>query len=137
MVDRLEDLVPNFGGAAYRVRCFDHVTNLCAKSVIAPFDGGKAITFEGESNDDDTEVADDDGPVDNAEGWTDERTRMSEDERLALGETVEPVATVLVKVSDRRYRGQRTAECTPTSSGKSPPRPYIQRRSDCRIGSTS
>jgi hypothetical protein len=74
--------------------------------VVAPFDGGKAIELEGESNDNDNEVADDHGQVDNVEGWTDERTRMSENERLALDESIEPVATVLVKVSDKYYRGR-------------------------------
>ena len=77
MVDRLEDLIPSFGGAANRVRCFDHVTNLVAKSLLAPFDGGKAIELEGEGDDDDEEVIDDDGERDNVEGWTDERTRLS------------------------------------------------------------
>ena len=46
MVDRLEDLIPSFGGAANRVHCFDHVMNLVTKSLLAPFDGGKAIELE-------------------------------------------------------------------------------------------
>lgn len=106
MVDRLEDLIPSFGGAANRVRCFDHVTNLVAKSLLASFDGGKAIEVEGEGDNDENEVADDEGEMDDIEGWTDERTRMSEEERLAHDERVEPVATVLVKVSEKRYQGR-------------------------------
>ena len=104
MVDVLEDLIPSFGGAANRVRCFDHVTNLVAKSLLAPFDGGKAIELEGEGEDDDKDVADDDGQLDNDEGWTDERTRLSEEERFALDDSVDPVAMVLIKVSDKGYR---------------------------------
>ena len=106
MVDKLEDLIPSFGGAANRVRCFNHVTNLVARSALAPFDGGKMITLEGKGDDDDKEVADDDGEMDNVEGWTDEKTGMSEEERHALDKRVEPVATVLVKVSKKRYKNE-------------------------------
>ena len=52
------------------------------------------------------EVINDDGEMDNVEGWTDERTRLSEEERLTLAESVEPVAKVLVKVSEKRYQDQ-------------------------------
>ncbi|RPD59518.1 hypothetical protein L227DRAFT_479725, partial [Lentinus tigrinus ALCF2SS1-6] len=38
MVDVLETSLPDFGGARTRTRCFDHVVNLCAKSVLRPFD---------------------------------------------------------------------------------------------------
>ena len=55
MVDRLEDLIPSFGGAANRVHCFDHVMNLVTKSLLAPFDGGSGETsssLEGEGDND-------------------------------------------------------------------------------------
>lgn len=38
MVEELKDLLPGFPGDNYRVRCFAHVLNLVAKSLIKHFD---------------------------------------------------------------------------------------------------
>ncbi|KAH9903889.1 uncharacterized protein BXZ73DRAFT_29533, partial [Epithele typhae] len=37
MVDELYKRLDNFGGQCNRARCFDHVVNLCAQSVLRPF----------------------------------------------------------------------------------------------------
>ena len=37
MVEKLVDRVPQFGGAASRTRCFLHIINLIAKSIIRQF----------------------------------------------------------------------------------------------------
>ncbi|KAI0371579.1 hypothetical protein BV20DRAFT_902661, partial [Pilatotrama ljubarskyi] len=38
MIEELNELLENFPGEANRGRCFDHVVNLCTKSVLRPFD---------------------------------------------------------------------------------------------------
>lgn len=38
MIERMADLIPGFGGQMTRVRCFAHVLNLVAKSLISQFD---------------------------------------------------------------------------------------------------
>ncbi|TFK78991.1 hypothetical protein K466DRAFT_469637, partial [Polyporus arcularius HHB13444] len=38
MIDELTKLLPDFAGQDNRARCFDHIVNLCAKSVLKPFD---------------------------------------------------------------------------------------------------
>ncbi|KAH7903432.1 hypothetical protein BJ138DRAFT_979674, partial [Hygrophoropsis aurantiaca] len=38
MTDKLADLVPHFGGEVSRTRCFLHIVNLVAKSLIREFD---------------------------------------------------------------------------------------------------
>ncbi|RDX45217.1 hypothetical protein OH76DRAFT_1301612, partial [Lentinus brumalis] len=38
MMDILAQKLPEFGGKYARARCFDHIVNLCAKSVLRPFD---------------------------------------------------------------------------------------------------
>ena len=41
MVSELEKMLPEFPGEAARTRCFAHVVNLVAKSVIKQFDAPK------------------------------------------------------------------------------------------------
>ncbi|KAI0691922.1 hypothetical protein C8T65DRAFT_543134, partial [Cerioporus squamosus] len=38
MIDEMAKVLPNFGGQNACARCFDHIVNLCAKSVLKPFD---------------------------------------------------------------------------------------------------
>jgi hypothetical protein len=38
MIDELVDLLPNFPGSANRCRCFFHIVNLIAKSLLKQFD---------------------------------------------------------------------------------------------------
>ncbi|RDX39420.1 hypothetical protein OH76DRAFT_1301752, partial [Lentinus brumalis] len=41
MIDVLANTLPDFRGKKDRGRCFDHIVNLCAKSVLRPFDVDK------------------------------------------------------------------------------------------------
>ena len=49
MIDELEELVDKFSGAANWTRCFAHIINLIAKTIIQQFDVPK--TKQGESVD--------------------------------------------------------------------------------------
>lgn len=119
MVTELAELIPSFPGSTNQVRCFAHILNLVAKTVIRQFDSGKNARNE----DDDAAAAlaelvagleVDDGPVveddaeatledladidDDVDGWIDERTDLTEEEREELRETVLPVKMILAKV---------------------------------------
>jgi hypothetical protein len=52
MVEHLSTLVENFPGAANQTRCFAHILNLVAKSILHSFDGPKNVA-EGNSRGDD------------------------------------------------------------------------------------
>jgi hypothetical protein len=118
MIEELEELVAAFPGEPGRTRCFAHILNLIAKSIIKQFDVPKAkkgevmddalkelitlagnieleerLTREGETDDDDDNIEDD-----NEEGWIDERENMSREDQDKLNEDVQPVRLVLVKV---------------------------------------
>lgn len=118
MVEELADLLDDFPGAANRTRCFTHILNLVAKSIIKQFDVPKTranevlndaakelaalavdldveeqITRENLSDDDD-----EDGD-DNLDGWTDVREELSDEEREVLDKSLQPVRLVLVKAS--------------------------------------
>jgi hypothetical protein len=115
MIAELEDLLHDFPGAANRTRCFTHLLNLVAKSIIKQFDVPKAQADEalddvarelaGLAVDLDIEEeisreeSDDEDEDDNVEGWTDIREELSDEEREALDESLRPVRLVLVKVS--------------------------------------
>jgi hypothetical protein len=113
MVKALGDILVAFPGESSRTRCFSHIINLIAKSILKQFDINKAQ--KGETVDEalqeliedlDQEVlekteeegsgGDDD---DNTDGWVDEREEMSETECKELDEDVQPVRQVLVKAS--------------------------------------
>jgi hypothetical protein len=117
MIEELKDLVAAFAGEASRTRCFAHIINLIAKSVIKQFDVPKAKA--GEVMDDaikeltalagdieteervtrDTANEDDEVEDDNVEDWVDELMTMSKDEKQELDNDIQPVRRVLVKVS--------------------------------------
>lgn len=46
MIDKLADTLPEFDGQKGRVRCFLHILNLVAKSLLRQFDAGAAETDE-------------------------------------------------------------------------------------------
>jgi hypothetical protein len=119
MIAKLSDLLAGFPGAANRSRCFTHVLNLAAKSIIRQYDLPKTQAniamdeaakelaklsseleleehlsrgMEGENDDD--SLADDD-----SDGWVDENATLTDEERAELDETVKPVRLMLVKVS--------------------------------------
>ena len=122
MIDELADLLDDFPGEANRTRCFTHILNLVAKSIIKQFDVPKAQanevlddaakelaalaidldieertsregqSGEGEGNDDENED-------DSLDGWTDVREELSDEERETLDISLQPVRLVLVKAS--------------------------------------
>lgn len=119
MVETLKDLLEIFPGDSNRTRCFDHIVNLIAKSVIQQFDIPKA---KGNQSFDDVlrelmvsaedldqeEVATREGECwsgeidsedDKLDGWVDEQEDMSETEQRELDDNIQPVRRVLVKVS--------------------------------------
>jgi len=119
MIDELKKLLTEFPGPTGRTRCFAHIINLIAKTVIRQFDvptaEDKALadevlkelkTLAGDieaeeliaraiASRDDTDDDDDD---DDVEGWIDEREGMDQWELAELELDVQPVRTVLVKV---------------------------------------
>jgi hypothetical protein len=117
MIEELGDLIPAFAGEASRTRCFAHIINLIAKSVIKQFDIPKAKTGEaldnaitelvalaGEIELEEQATRDsanegDDAEDDNVDDWVDERVEMSEEEKQELDDALQPVRRVLVKVS--------------------------------------
>ena len=123
MVESLADRLDNFPGAASQTRCFLHILNLTAKSVIRQFEVPKKKKSKEDSqdNDDDnfTEVmealqalsveieddepsddvaSDKDGEEDNDEGLEDERQGMTEEEIDELEAELLPARRMLTKV---------------------------------------
>jgi hypothetical protein len=122
MVEHLATLVENFPGAANQTRCFTHILNLVAKSILRQFDVAKktaddppdlneafdALALLAEELEDsgipaDDEVEDDgDGADDddNDDGLGDERGGMSEEDVAELEQSLIPVRLMLTKVDD-------------------------------------
>ena len=120
MIDELEVMLEDFPGTPNRTRCFTHILNLVAKSVMKQFNlpkakAGEALTAAAQaistlagdietkesemggdmaqdSDDNDNDDDDDDGLADVCDG-------MSDEEIAELNETLQPVRLVLVKVS--------------------------------------
>jgi hypothetical protein len=102
-----------------RTRCFAHILNLVAKSLLKQFDVKPANEKDDDLNDDeqsllaladdieqeelnmakDNDAEDDDiEEEDDVEGWVDEVAALTADERENLQESVRPVKRTLVKV---------------------------------------
>jgi hypothetical protein len=117
MIQELDEHIPGYPGETNRVRCFAHILNLVAKSVIKQFDVPKTtatsmadgdvgdlleLAGEIELEEDATKaIVDEDDATedDNVEGWQDERNGMSKEELKKLNANVLPVRRVLVKAS--------------------------------------
>ncbi|SRR5258705_122076 len=127
MVKHLATLVENFPGAANQTRCFTHILNLVAKSILRQFDAAKkaaddspdlndasdalaSLALELEDPESGSLVGDDDQGDDDDEedigdddddvgGLGDGRDNMSEDEVAELEESLVPVRLMLVKVN--------------------------------------
>jgi len=128
MIEHLATLIESFPGAANQTRCFTHILNLVAKSVLRQFEAPKskggnilddaarelAAIFD-DLEDDDMELdgADNEGNKDGGEGnddvddnvvddeedaLLDERDGMTEEELATLEKSVKPVRLVLTKV---------------------------------------
>ena len=115
MIDELSVLLEKFPGAANQTRCFTHILNLVAKSILKQFDlpkakAGEALSaamealsvlagdIETEEVDMDGDLAEDDDSDDDEDGIADPRDVMTESEIAELNESLQPVRLVLIKV---------------------------------------
>jgi hypothetical protein len=120
MIDHLSSLVDNFPGAANQIRCFNHILNLVAKSILRQFDApkkdrsgrtskddenllaGLAQELDNETDNEDEEDLTDynDDDRDNEDG----REGMSREQVVELEESLVPVRLMLAKV--RQFQTQ-------------------------------
>jgi hypothetical protein len=128
MIEHLAVLLDAFPGAPNQTRCFAHILNLVAKSVLRQFEApkkknpdGKEVnagveevegdgddntdnvacesgTVDGDESDDDV---DDDIVDDDEDGLPDELEELSEEELSSVKASVKPVRDVLTKVSQQ------------------------------------
>jgi hypothetical protein len=115
MIVELSAVLQDFPGASNRSRCFTHILNLAAKSIIRQFDLPKSeanIVLD-EAAKELAKLAAEleheelmscgspggEGEDDDSDGWVDEKALLSDDEREELTESVKPVRLMLVKVS--------------------------------------
>lgn len=124
MVKELAEAVDCFDGPTHQIRCFAHILNLVAKTIITQFDSKKGVRGEKDALKDteaqaaaladivagldvelpgldEAEVSgEEEGDVDDdIDGWIDEREDLSEDEKDELRADVLPVKLILAKVS--------------------------------------
>ena len=115
MIEELADLLDDFPGETNRTRCFTHVINLVAKSIIKQFDVPKTQAgdvLDGAAKElaalnvcldieelTSREADQNDIDEDNIEGWHDTRQDLSDEEREILDKSLQPVRLVLVKAS--------------------------------------
>lgn len=121
MIKKLVDLLPDFPGEVNRVRCFAHVLNLVAKSLIRQFDA-EADREEADVGADERELLEltqdledeeritraeaavansnkeGEDEADDADDEVDAMAEMSEEEREEFVRNVRPVKLVLAKV---------------------------------------
>jgi hypothetical protein len=117
MIRHLGVLIDKFKGRKSQTRCFAHILNLIAKSIIRQFDVPRAqvdkvfdeatealMELAGNINveeretverGDDQDEEEEDG---NTADWVDEREAMNVEELAELDENVQPVRLMLVKV---------------------------------------
>jgi len=108
----MSELIPKFAGSPSRTRCFLHVVNLIAKTVVSQFDAKQVddeVTELSEEPMDEVSAAaeervgtNDEGEegagTDNEEGWEDENVELTVEERHELERTIRPVKIALAKV---------------------------------------
>lgn len=150
MIQELGRVVPSFAGFAGHTRCFLHIVNLVAKSLIRQFDAKTAIEGDtelaewakeltdeqdefqkGYRNDDNSNEAGDD----EEDGIVDETIDLTDDEKNELERSTRPVKLALVKVS-WIARHTNFSEC-PISSVNWPTRSLTRRPKTCRCGRKS
>ena len=120
MIERLAELIDNFPGTTNQTRCFTHILNLVAKSVLRQFEAPKAkginsindtmkelaaVSDELEDERDDVAVdkegdedGDNEGDNDDDDGLPEEREGMSQEQLAELEASVQPIRLVLTKV---------------------------------------
>lgn len=123
MISSLALRLDNFPGAANQTRCFLHILNLTAKSILRQFEVQKKKSNEGQEDDDidndaltllkavtseieddlpdeHPEEGDDECDDDDDDGLVDERQGMSEEEIVELEADLVPVRLMLAKVRE-------------------------------------
>lgn len=121
MIRRLKEFIDEFKGQECQTRCFTHILNLIAKSIIRQFDIPKARTnrvfdeattalmvLAGDIDVEEQEMAQsrDDSDNDNdenTEDWVDERVDMTTEQLAMLNKSVQPVRLMLIKVRAELY----------------------------------
>jgi hypothetical protein len=121
MIDELVDLLPNFPGPTNRCRCFLHIVNLIAKTLLKQFkvpkkdveaalDAAEQQLLElaaGADMDELVTVAEgglgDNEDADDMDGWVNEMNLLSEEESEELRQSIHPVRLVLAKVRVYTY----------------------------------
>jgi len=117
MIRQLTVHIDKFEGQECQTRCFAHILNLIAKSIIRQFDIPKAqankvfdeattalIALAGDIDVEEQEMgvgrddSNDDDNSENVESWVDERVDMTVEQLAALNKSVQPVRLMLVKV---------------------------------------
>ena len=122
MTRHLESLLPDYS-STNRARCFTHILNLVAKSLLKQFDVCKTSKADEELNEEEAELLNLAGDLDaedltttqesdgdqgiegenlaedDLEDWVDEVTALTPGERETLEEDIRPVKMALVKVS--------------------------------------
>ena len=122
MIDEMAVRLENFEGSFHRVRCFAHVINLVAKSLLRQFDVQKArksdatgvvdedvaallALAEGMDEDEAVVVEErrqeegEEGPFEDDAEWVDEIAGMTAEEREEFEVELRPVKLVIAKVS--------------------------------------
>lgn len=127
MIDELEDLLPEFSKVNH-TRCFLHVNNLVARTLVRQFDVPKKTKKAGSDSSDDPddelrefagdidleerqiregllhEARTDEAEIDDiTDGWVDEIAALSQAEREGLQESLRPVRMLLAKVNCNYY----------------------------------
>jgi hypothetical protein len=155
MIDELKELLEIFPGAENQTRCFTHILNLDAKSILRQFDAPKGkgrkadetldaavraledLTADLEEEEEEMErdtIADGD-EEDNEEGLIDIRESMSAEEIAKLDATIQPVRVFLVKVSSiSDSKPQTLSDHNQHSFGNSPMLLKIRPRLSSRSG---
>ena len=165
MIEELQELIPEFAGSVSHTRCFLHIVNLVAKSLIRQLDAKKTVVGDHElaelqkeldeeelirqsetvdANDDEMPEEDENDDEmlekkdDNDEGWVDETEDMSNEEKNELEKSIRPVKLALVKVSMRYLTSLHTVESIPfLSSARSPSESSTRRPKSSRPGKKS
>ena len=117
MIEELHTLVANFAGSASHMRCFLHIINLIAKTLIQQFDAKKTTTEAdselaemGKELNEDEHLLDkvmhdnedeDERIEEENDKWVDKMEGLDMEERIQLERSIRPVKLVLVKVRQR------------------------------------
>jgi hypothetical protein len=115
MIEELSEMIANFPGKPNQTRCFAHVLNLIAKTIIKQFDAPTKARKGSSRPESDEEVLEKlvegmdmeefetrlnavEDKDDDMDGWIDEAELLEEDEQEKLNADVLPIRLVIAKV---------------------------------------